>query len=81
MQYNLTQITEQFIQTLQSRNAAEDLIKFYREDIEQIEFPNTLIKNKTIRNLDDLKQPQKPVKKFYKRKNTKSSNRILLTTR
>ncbi|WP_126651668.1 nuclear transport factor 2 family protein [Chryseobacterium aureum] len=55
MKKKLSQIAEDFIKTLQSRNSAEELIPFYHQDIEQIEFPNTFTKNKTISNLDDLK--------------------------
>ncbi|WP_288436727.1 nuclear transport factor 2 family protein [uncultured Chryseobacterium sp.] len=55
MKKKLSQIAEEFIKTLQSRNSAEELIPFYHQDIEQIEFPNTFTKNMTISNLDDLK--------------------------
>jgi ketosteroid isomerase-like protein len=51
----LNKIAAEFIKTLQNRNSAEELIQFYHEDIEQIEFPNTLTKNKAVRNLEDLK--------------------------
>lgn len=51
---NLTQIAEEFIKTLQNRNSSAEIIKFYHEDIEQIEFPNAVTKNTAIRNLEDL---------------------------
>lgn len=67
MANKLNQIAEQFIKRLQSRNSAEELIQFYHEDIEQIEFPNTLTKNKTIRNLEDLKLASERGKKVLQK--------------
>lgn len=61
------QIVKQFIKTLQNRNSAEELIKFYHEDVEQIEFPNTLTKNKTIRNLEELKIASESGKKVLQK--------------
>lgn len=54
MQDKLRQIVESFIHTLQNRESAEELLQFYHEEVEQIEFPNTLTRNKTIRNLEEL---------------------------
>ena len=67
MAENLNQIAEQFIKTLQNRKSAEELIPFYHEDIEQIEFPNTLTKNKTLRNLEDLKLASERGKKVLQK--------------
>lgn len=55
MSQDLNQIAQEFIKTLQNRNSAEEILQFYHQDIEQIEFPNTLIKNKAVRNLEELK--------------------------
>ena len=55
MATDLKQIAAAFIQTLQNRKSAEELMSFYHPDIEQIEYPNTLSKNTTIRKLNDLK--------------------------
>ncbi|MCB9330966.1 MAG: nuclear transport factor 2 family protein [Lewinellaceae bacterium] len=55
MATDLKQIAAAFIQTLQNRKSAEELMSFYHPDIEQIEYPNTLTKNTTIRKLNDLK--------------------------
>lgn len=55
MQPDLQQIAADFIRTLQHRESFVELAVFYHPDIEHIEFPNTLTKNKLIRNLDDLK--------------------------
>ncbi len=67
MSEELNKIAEQFIKTLQNRNTAEELIKFYHKDIEQIEFPNTLTKNKVIRNLEDLKLASERGKKVLQK--------------
>jgi FMN-dependent NADH-azoreductase len=64
---NLTQIAEEFIKTLQNRNSADEIIQFYHEDIEQIEFPNTVTKNKAIRNLEDLKLASERGKKVMQK--------------
>lgn len=55
MNENLDQITRDFIKTLQNRNSAEEILRFYHRDIEQIEFPNTLTTNKAVRSFEDLK--------------------------
>ncbi|WP_417861383.1 nuclear transport factor 2 family protein [Winogradskyella sediminis] len=67
MSDNLNQIAEDFIKILQSRNSAEELIRFYHQDIEQIEFPNTLTKNKAVRNLEDLKLASERGKKVLQK--------------
>lgn len=56
MNDNLESIVLEFIHTLQHRKNADELLRFYHEDVEQTEFPNTLTKNKTIRTLDELKR-------------------------
>lgn len=71
MSEELNKIAEQFIKTLQNRNTAEELIKFYHKDIEQIEFPNTLTKNKVIRNLEDLKLASERGKKVLQKEEYK----------
>jgi len=67
MSEKLTEIAAQFIKTLQNRNSAEELIPFYHEDVEQIEFPNTVTKNKAIRNLEDLKLASERGKKVMQK--------------
>ncbi|HEY2580883.1 MAG TPA: hypothetical protein VGI43_03710 [Mucilaginibacter sp.] len=56
MEVNLETIAINFIKTLQNRNSAQELSQFYHPEIEQIEFPNTVTKNKAVRSLNDLKQ-------------------------
>lgn len=67
MAEKLSQIAEEFIMTLQTRNSAEELIRFYHPEIEQIEFPNTLTKNKAVRNLEDLKLASERGKKVLQK--------------
>lgn len=43
-----------FIGALQNRNSFDTIKEFYHSDIEHTEYPNTLTKNKTIRNLQEL---------------------------
>jgi len=62
----LMDIVRRFIHTLENRSDAQELIDFYHPDIEQIEFPNTLTKNKTIRNLEGLKKAAEAGKKVLK---------------
>jgi hypothetical protein len=56
METNIEAIALNFINALQNRKSAEELLQFYHPDIEQIEFPNTVTKNKTVRSLGDLRQ-------------------------
>ena len=55
MQYDLKAIVFDFLNTLENRASFDALLPFYHLDIEQIEFPNLITKNRTARNLDDLK--------------------------
>ena len=56
MQEDIKAIATQFIRRLEHRLSADDLLQFYHPDVKQIEFPNTVTKNRTVRKLDDLKQ-------------------------
>lgn len=67
MQNELIAITERFIKKLQDRTSADELLAFYHQDIEQIEFPNPLNKNTTIRNLEDLKRAAENGKKVLQK--------------
>jgi ketosteroid isomerase-like protein len=55
MEQSVEQVVAAFIHTLQNRESASELIHFYHPDIEQIEFPNTLTRIKTVRTLEGLK--------------------------
>lgn len=50
----LIDIVNNFLLTIEQNKGVQDLRKFYHPDIEQIEFPNLLVKNKTVRNLEDI---------------------------
>lgn len=54
MKNQLIEITKDFITMLQTRKSSDELLNFYHTDIEQVEFPNALTKNITVRKLDDL---------------------------
>ncbi len=54
MTHDNNAIVKEFIHTLQNRKSAAELLRFYHPDVEQIEFPNTLTKAKTVRTLADL---------------------------
>ena len=47
-------ISIDFIRTLENRQSADELIPFYHPDIEQVEYPNSLVKSTALRNLDKL---------------------------
>lgn len=67
MSHDLQAIALEFIETLQNRTSAEELLRFYHPDIEQIEFPNTLTKNKAVRSLQDLKEASERGKKVLQK--------------
>src|SRR5579871_4388671 len=56
MPQDIRTIANQFIKTLEHRKSSDELLAFYHPDIKQIEFPNTVTKNRTVRNLTDLKE-------------------------
>ena len=63
MQHDIKAIANQFIKTLEHRKSADELLQFYHPDIKQTEFPNTLTRNRTVRNLNDLKEASEKGKK------------------
>ena len=67
MQTDIEAIAIDFIKTLQNRTSADELLRFYHPDIEQIEFPNAVTKNKAIRNLNDLKAGAEKGKKVLQK--------------
>jgi ketosteroid isomerase-like protein len=56
MKSNLEEIVIKFISAIENKKDFSVLAQFYHPEIEQIEFPNLLLKNKTTRNLNDLKE-------------------------
>ena len=67
METDIKEIAIDFIKTLQNRTSAEELLRFYHPDIEQIEFPNAVTKNKAIRSLNDLKAGAEKGKKVLQK--------------
>jgi ketosteroid isomerase-like protein len=48
-------IVVEFLKMVEERQSSNELEKFYHSEIEQIEFPNAIVKNSVYRNLQDLK--------------------------
>jgi len=46
----------QFLKMLEERNPEKKLSDFYHPDVEQIEFPNAITKNTTMRTLTELEE-------------------------
>jgi hypothetical protein len=53
-----------FLKMLEQRNSSTELQDFYHLEVEQIEFPNALTKNKIFRSLNDLKDASEKGKKI-----------------
>ncbi|GAA5225377.1 nuclear transport factor 2 family protein [Membranihabitans marinus] len=51
---DINEIVEDFIKVLENRESFDEVLEFYHPEIEQIEFPNTLTTNKTVRNYKEL---------------------------
>jgi ketosteroid isomerase-like protein len=49
-------IVMKFIKMLEKQQSADGLDEFYHPNVEQIEFPNAILKNKTTRNSEALKE-------------------------
>ncbi len=64
---NLTdneKIVVDFIKMLETQKSPEELEKFYHVETEQVEFPNAILKNITVRNLEILKESFEKGSKF-----------------
>jgi hypothetical protein len=55
MQRDLIAVVTEFLEVLQSRKSFGEPERFYHPDVVQIEYPNTLTKHLTTRNLSELK--------------------------
>ena len=58
MTINLTEnekIVVEFLRMLEERNSPEELEAFYHPDVQQIEYPNAILKRTAIRSLGELK--------------------------
>jgi ketosteroid isomerase-like protein len=49
-------IVVKFLKMLEKQQSADELDEFYHPNVEQVEFPNAILKNKTTRNLVALKE-------------------------
>ncbi len=56
MTHNLEALAAEFIRTLETRQSADELLRFYDANIEQMEFPNAITKQTAVRNLNDLQE-------------------------
>lgn len=68
-----------FLKMMEQRQSSNELIKFYHPEIQQIEYPNAIVKNTITRNLQDLKEGSERgqkilLKEEYEIKNLFSSN-------
>lgn len=58
------QIVIDYLKMVEQRTSAEELDRFYHEDVQQIEYPNAIVKNTAIRSLQDLKAASERGKKI-----------------
>ena len=56
MKPELIETVKKYISTIEEKNDIAEVFQFYHPDVEQIEYSNILLKNKTIRRLNDLKE-------------------------
>jgi hypothetical protein len=58
MKSNLSEnekIVVEFLKMVQERQSSDELEQFFHSEVEQIEYPNAVVKNTVTRNLQDLK--------------------------
>jgi len=67
MNSNLIEIIKYYIHTIEQRKDINELMEFYHPNIEQVEYPKLLAKNKTIRKLSDLKESYERSKKILQK--------------
>jgi len=58
------QIVIDYLKMVEQRTSAAELDTFYHEDVQQIEYPNAIVKNTAIRSLQDLKDASERGKKI-----------------
>ena len=46
----------EFLKMIESRKSSDELAMYYHPDVEQIEYPNAVVANTTLRSLSDLKE-------------------------
>jgi ketosteroid isomerase-like protein len=52
---DIIQIAKDFILAVETRKSAEDVARFYHDDVVQTEFPNAITKTTAVRKIDDLR--------------------------
>ena len=57
-------LVRSFLHMLETRTSTDELDNFYHPEVEQIEYPNSLTKNITVRNLQQLKEAAERGKKL-----------------
>jgi ketosteroid isomerase-like protein len=56
MKTELIETVKKYISAIEDKNDINEIFQFYHPDVEQIEYPNILLKNKIIRRLNDLRE-------------------------
>ncbi|PZO37168.1 MAG: hypothetical protein DCF19_19390 [Pseudanabaena frigida] len=54
--HQILEITKNYLKDIAEGKTADELAIYYSESVEQIEYPNLLLPNGAIRNLNDLKE-------------------------
>jgi len=54
--HQILEITKNYLKDIAEGKTADELAVYYSESVEQIEYPNRLLPNGAIRNLNDLKE-------------------------
>lgn len=83
MEMNLLSIVQEYLKSIEVKKDVDKILEFYHPQIEQIEYPNLIVKNKTIRNLEEIKQAyergkQLLQKETYKIKNSYSDENTII---
>lgn len=55
MKTDLLSIVKKYLNAIENNKDVDEILGFYHPHIEQIEFPNLIVKNKTTRNLEEIK--------------------------
>jgi hypothetical protein len=67
MSQDIKAIANQFIRTLEHRKSADDLLQFYHPDVKQIDFPNTVTRNRKVSTLKDIREAIEQSKKMLQK--------------
>lgn len=67
-------IVSEFLKMIESRKSTSDLERYYHPDVQQVEYPNAVVKNTTVRALADLKTGSENGRKIMARKEYEIKN-------